>query len=118
MFSSYLNTIKHSVIYNKQDELKAILKLNNMIISELNGFQIGGTLADQQQLQDMVKNLTDKIQDIKTSHASLEEGVQAKEDLQKLIVVIHYIHSKIPNDSAIGMLDTQMKEIERIINKY
>lgn len=120
MFTSYINAIKH-IISDKNDiQLRAVLKLNNVLITSLKEEQIGGGGAgeDEQKLIDMITPLKEKIQDIQKTNLQINDLVDSKKQLKDLIEFIYYIHEKLPTDNNIKILSGQMKEINRIVNKY
>lgn len=118
MFTSYINAIKYVVSDRNNIRLKAILKLNNVLIMSLNDEQIGGAGEDEQKLIDMIAPLKQKIQDIRKTNLQIDDLVESKKQLKDLIEFIHYIHGKLPDDHNIKTLSDQMNEINRIVNKY
>ncbi len=118
MFKSYINAIKNTIINKNKSSLRAILKLNNILIIELNGIQFGGTTEDENKLIAMIEPLKQKIKDIQDINLQVEELVESKKQLIDLIEFIYYINNKLPNDINIQTLSKQMNEINRIVNKY
>lgn len=118
MFRSYINSIKDMVANRNTNSLKAILKLNNILITGLTNGQFGGANEDEQKLIDMIAPLKQKIQDMQHTNLQINDLIESKKQLRDLIEFIHYVHGKLPDDNNIKTLSDQMNEINRIVNKY
>lgn len=118
MFKSYINAIKFIVTNKNENKLKAMLKLNNILITNLNGDQLGGANEDEIKLIAMIEPLKQKIKDIQSTNLQINDLVESKKQLKDLIEFIHYIHKKLPDDNNIKTLSDQMEEINRIVTKY
>jgi hypothetical protein len=122
MFSSYINAIKCATTEKNNIKLRAILKLNKILISTLRVEQIGGSdgekTEDEKKLIGMIAPLKQKIIDIQNTNLKINDLIESKEQLRDLIEFIHYIHAKLPDDKNVKLLSDQMNEINRIVNKY
>jgi predicted RNA-binding protein with EMAP domain len=118
MFRSYINAINLALTNENKNNLKAILKLNNILIITLNGNQLGGTNEDEQKLISIIEPLKQKIKDMQNTNLQINDLVESKKQLKDLIEFIHYVHKKLPDDNNIKTLSNQMVEINRIVTKY
>lgn len=120
MFKSYILSI-YSTINNKHN-LRPILKLNRLLIKQLSMYQFGGTLdnptADEQAIIDLISPLKQKLLDIQSENLQIEELVNSKKDLNNLLIFIDYIHNSLPTDVEIQTLNSQISQINSIVNKY
>jgi flagellar biosynthesis/type III secretory pathway chaperone len=137
MFSSYIigvhstlqSTVNDGKCSNKQD-LKAILKFNKMLIHQLSNLhqynrQNGGydeenvnENPDEKKLIDLITPIKQSIEQLKSDNVHKKELIDTKQQFVNMVEYINYIHSKLPDDSQVTTLATQMADINRIINKY
>jgi len=118
MLRLYIKTINNVIKNKNKSQLKSILKLNNLLILSLKNVQTGGANKDKEKLLELIEPLKQKIQDIQNSNLKIDELVNSKIELNKLLEFIHYIHSKLPNDKNFLILSNQIDEINNIVHKY
>ena len=137
MFSSYIigvhstlqSTVNDDKCRNKQ-YLKAILKFNKILIHQLSNLhqhnrQIGGSdeekskeNPDEKILMDLITPIKDSIKQLQNDNVHKKELIETKQQFVNMVEYINYIHSKLPDDSQVTTLATQIADIDRIINKY